>query len=276
MTNRLFPLLLLIGSGLAGCASAPDPALFDAGLDNQSGLTFAPDGSTAYWVEWDGDWGSSAAGKRTIYFSVRSDVGWSSPEPMPFSSDASDDDPFVSPDGDWLYFVSARPDRDIWRYRLDGSRRLERLSINSPAAEYSPVVVSSGAMYFASARPEGPGQGDLYRAAPDGEAFGGPVVLGPEVNSLHGEWNLWVSADETVLIFEASGRPGNVSASGDLYYSLRIEEGWSPASPLEELNTSGSDLLPRMHPDGKTLFYTSAPIGGNARVTTARPRFDDR
>jgi hypothetical protein len=276
MTNRLCPLLLLIGSGLAGCASAPDPALFDAGLDNQSGLTFAPDGSTAYWVEWDGDWGSSAAGKRTIYFSVRSDVGWSSPEPMPFSSDASDDDPFVSPDGDWLYFVSARPDGDIWRYRLDGSRHLERLPINSPAAEYSPVVVSSGALYFASARSGGPGQGDIYRAAPDGGAFAKPFALGPEINSPHGEWNLWVSADETVLIFEASGRPGNVSASGDLYYSLRIEEGWSPASPLKELNTSGSDLLPRMHPDGKTLFYTSAQIGGNARVTTARPRFDDR
>lgn len=276
MTNRLFLALLLIGSGLAGCASAPDPALFDTGHDNQSGLTFAPDGLTAYWVAWDGDWGSSAAGKRTIYFSVRSGADWSRPEPMPFSSSASDDDPFVSPDGGWLYFVSARPNRDIWRYRLDGSQRLERLAISSSAAEYSPVVVTSGALFFASARSGGTGQGDIYRAAPAGGAFADPVALGPEVNSRHGEWNLWVSPDETVLIFEASGRPGNVSTPGDLYYSLRGEAGWSPALPLSKLNTSGSDLLPRMHPDGKTLFYTSAPIGGNAHVATARPRFDDR
>lgn len=276
MTNRCFLLLVLIGPGLSGCAAAPDPSRFDAGLDNQSGLTFSPDGRSAYWVAWNGDWGSSTAGKRTIFFSVRSSTGWSRPEPMPFTSDASDDDPFVSPSGRWLYFVSARPDRDIFRYRLDGSRRLERLLINSPAAEYSPVVVASGALFFASARPGGPGQGDIYRAAPDGEAFAEPIALGPAVNSQHGEWNVWVSADEAELIFEASGRASNISASGDLYFSLRDDHDWSPASPLPELNTSGSDLLPRMHPDGKTLFYTSAPIGGNARVKSARLKFGDR
>lgn len=269
MTNRYF-LLLFLTLALTGCAGTPDPARFDAGLDNQSGLSFAPDGATAYWAAWDGQWGSSAAGKKTIFYAVRSRAGWSKPEPMPFTGDASDDDPFVSPDGLWLYFVSARPDRDIWRYRLDGSERLERLAINSAADEYSPVVVATGALYFASSRPGGPGQGDIYRAAPDGDGFAEPVALGPGVNSPLGEWNVWVSPDETELIFEASGRATNISVSGDLYHSVRNTSGWSPGAPLDELNTPGSDLLPRMHPDGTTLFYTTAPIGGNARVESVR------
>lgn len=270
MTNECFLLLLLAGSLLTGCANPPHPSEFDAGLENQSGLSFAPDGATAYWAAWDGKWGSSAAGKRTIFYSVRSGPGWSRPEPVPFGGDASNDDPFVSPDGRWLYFVSARPDRDIWRYRLDGSKRLERLAVNSGAEEYSPIVVASGALYFASSRPGGAGQGDIYRAEPDGEAFSDPVTLGPNVNSALGEWNLWISSDEALLIFEASGRPANVSVSGDLYYSVRGENGWSPAIPLKALNTPGSELLPRMHPDGKTLFYTSAPTGGNAQLKRTR------
>lgn len=67
----------------------------------------------------------------------------------PFSGTFEDDDSFVSPDGRWLYFVSdrpdavhdadaaddAQPDADIWRYRLEPPRDLERLAINSAAAE---------------------------------------------------------------------------------------------------------------------------------------------
>ena len=255
---------------LAGCAAAPDPVIFDAGLENQSGLVFSPDGSAAYWTAWDGAWGSSSAGRRTIFMSRRSGRTWSEAEAMPFSGNYSDDDPFVSPDGNWLYFVSERPTADIWRYRLDGSGRLEHLDINSGAAEYSPIIVNSGALYFASARDGGFGQGDIYRAEAVGDAFAEPQVLGPEINSETGEWNVWVSPDESALIFEASGRPTNISASGDLYRSIRSDSGWLPAEPMKALNTSGSDLLPRLHPDGKTLYYTSAPIGGHASVYVRR------
>jgi Tol biopolymer transport system component len=273
LTNAKPLALLLAACALAACGGAPDPAVFDAGLENQAGLTFSPDGSAAYWVAWDGEWGSSSAGPRTIFTSRRQGRAWSSPRAMPFSGEYSDNDPFVSPDGQWLYFVSERPNADIWRYRLDGSEMLERLAINSEAAEYSPVVVASGALYFASARPGGPGRGDLYRAAPDGDGFAEPVVLGSEVNSPTGEWNLWVSPDESWMIFEASGRPTNVSIPGDLYVSRRATSGWTSATPLIDINEAGSDLLPRMHPDGDTLYYTAAPIGGHASVNRLEAPF---
>ena len=87
--------------------------MFDAGMENQAGLTFSPDGNTAYWVAWNGKWGSSSAGPRTIFAAQRQGHSWSDPVTMPVSGEYSDDDPFVSPDGQWLYFVSARPNADI-------------------------------------------------------------------------------------------------------------------------------------------------------------------
>ncbi len=253
---------------------AADPAdfpEFSAGAENRLGLTFSPDGQHAFWAEWDGKWGSEP-GQRIIYMSTKTANDWGHPEPAPFTNEHSDDDPFVSPDGRWLYFVSDRPtdgsegNADIWRYDLAEGGNPERLSINSPEAEYSPVVTNSGALYFASARDGGRGQGDLYRADPVGDGFGEPVALGAGINSHHGEWNLWVSADEQEIIFESSSRPTNVSVPGDLYYTWQTAAGWAMPVSMQSLNTSGSELMPRLHPDGLTLFYGTAPIGGHART----------
>lgn len=257
---------------------AQDPSIFDAGLDNQMGQVFSPDGETAFWTAWNGRWGSKSDNQRTIYMSRLESGSWSSPSAMPFSGKYSDEDPFVSPDGDWLYFVSNRPaspddesaDGDIWRYRLREGHALERLSVNSSYAEYSPVVTASGTLYFASSREGGYGQGDLYKATANGDSFNTPSVLGPAINSATGEWNLWVSADEKEMIFEAPSRATNISVAGDLYYTRRSAHGWELAVPLDRLNTSGSDLMPRMHPDGETLYFTTALIGGTARIRTAK------
>ncbi len=255
---------------------AQDPADFDTGLDNHAGLVFSPDGTRAYWVAWNGAWGGEATSPQTIFTSRFEDENWSNPAPVPFSGKFANDDPFVSPDGQWLYFTSTRPvdagdvnpDADIWRYGLTGAHGLERLSVNSDAAEYSPVVTASGALYFASSR--NGGQGDIYRAVPVDDGFMPPEALGPAVNSHTGEWNVWVASDESEMLFEASSRHSNVSVPGDLYYSWCTESGWTAAVPVASLNSKGSDLLPRLHPDGEQLYYTTAPIGGNASITSTR------
>jgi hypothetical protein len=255
-------------------AHAQDPAIFSSGLENQAGLVFSPDGKTAYWSAWNGEWGGDATSRRTIHVSRQEDGAWSQPTTAPFSGVFNDDDPYVSFDGRWLYFISDRPafegdehrDGDIWRYSLAGDGVMERLDINSDADEYSPVLTASGNLFFASARDGGSGQGDLYRALPSADGFTTAESLGPAVNSSTGEWNLWVAADESEMLFEASSRSTNVSVPGDLYYSWKTAAGWTAAMPVWQLNTNGSDLLPRMHPDGDTLYYTSAAIGGRAAI----------
>ena len=283
---------MFAGSALClvtGCATrpgsllgaAPAPSEFESGFENQLGLTFSPDGKTAYWVAWNGTWGSEPTSRLTIYWSRQSQGAWSDPAPAPFSQKYSDSDPFVSPDGKWVYFVSNRPvtgeeqqgDDNIWRYSLS-SGTLEDLPVNSDAEEFSPVMTASGTLYFASDRDGGFGQGDLYSATAAGDGFNEPTILGPAANSVHGEWNLWVADDECEMIFEASARPTNVSIPGDLYYSVRTRDGWQEAVPVKALNSEHSDLMPRLHPDGRTLYYTVAPLGGHARVATANP--DDR
>lgn len=266
----------------AVAASAADnrelPPLAASGAENQLGLVFSPDGRTAFWAAWDGTWGSSAESRQHIFVSRQHDGSWTKPEPAPFSGPYSDDDPFVSPDSEWLYFVSDRPampgdeseDRDIWRYKLSDGSRLERLAINSAAAEYSPIVTASGALYFASSRNGDPADGDLYRATPEDGAFAPPEALGSAVNGPGGEWNLWVSHDEHEIIFEASSRSSNITVAGDLYYSWWTPAGWTAAVPLAALNTRGSDLMPRMHPDGNTLYFTTAAMGGHTELRSAK------
>jgi hypothetical protein len=273
--------MLCVGALLAlpALAGAPDPSIFDAGGENRMGLTFTPDGRRAFWTEWDGAWGSKGT-RQVIYAAELCQGTWTTPVPALFSGDYSDSDPFVSPDGRWVYFASERPvndaddepDADIWRYSLVEEGRLEHLSVNSEAAEYSPVVTSSGALYFASARDGGPGQGDIYRAAPTDDGFAPAEALEPAINSPTGEWNLWISGDERELIFEASSRPTNLSESGDLYYSWRTPEGWALPVSIASLNSTGSELMPRLHPDGDTLYYTTAPFGGHARIAAANWR----
>jgi len=274
-TSMLFTRTAIAMALLTTMQPAVSQELFDSGLENRAGLSYSPDGDAAYWAAWNGAWGGDATSTRTIYFSELRDGRWTEPAVAPFSGSFDDDDPFVSPDGRWLYFVSVRPasdggansDGDIWRYGLNGDGFLERLAVNSDAAEYSPVVAASGALYFASARQGGIGQGDLYRSAYAGNGFATPEILGPSVNSPTGEWNLWVSEDEREILFEASSRSTNLSVPGDLYYSWKTPAGWVAAIPVSELNTKGSDLLPRVHAD--TLYYTSAPIGGNAEIVSA-------
>lgn len=276
-THRLWALVLTWALGLASCAQqepAEAPSFFDAGRENHLGLTFGPDYDTAFWVAWDGAWGNKHDSAQHIYTATRKQGTWSEPVLMPFSGPHSDSDPFVSPDGRWLYFVSERPSTeggastqgDIWRYGLQQEGPLERLPLSSDGTEYSPVVTQSGALYFASDRPGGKGRGDLYRAAAVNDGFAEPTALGSAFNLATGEWNLWVSADESEIVFEASSRSTNVAVPGDLYYSWKAGADWAAAISIDSINTAHSELMARLTPDGTTLLFTRAPIGGNARI----------
>ena len=235
-------------------------------------MAFGPEGDVAYFTRREGRWGTTE-GRSTIHVTRRTDLGWTPPEPAPFSGTHHDSDPFVTPDGRELFFVSDRPPpsgppggQEIWVVRLDGDESAEPEhvgAVSSPADEYSPVLTASGDLYFASARPGGSGQGDLYVSRRGGNGFGPVRSLGPGVNSPFGEWNLVVSPREDVLILEASGRALNQSTPGDLYLSVRREGVWASAVPLTTLNTTGSDLLPRFSPDGARLLYaTSRSLDG--------------
>ena len=249
-----------------------EPVRFAPGIVSTEAIeyntTFTPDGKTLYFTRRPGVWGQASPENATIYVTHYEGGHWSTPQVAPFSGVYSDSDAFVTLDGERLFFVSNRPlhdevkeDRDIWvmERTAAGWGEPQHLSaVNSGSMEYSPVVAASGDLYFASTRPGTLGQGDLFVARYVDGQYTPPAPLGAPVNSETGEWNLMVAPDERYIIFEASGRAENKSPYGDLYISYRQEDGpWSQPINLEALNTTGSNLMPRLSPDGRYLFFAS-------------------
>jgi outer membrane protein OmpA-like peptidoglycan-associated protein len=115
----------------------------------------------------------------TIVISNRTDAAWSKPTELTISKDTlySYAHPAVSPDGEWLYFVSDMPGGlggyDIWRCRLYGNNEVggvENLGkpINTPGNEMFPTFRPNGDFYFSSDGHPGMGGLDLY-VLPAGE-----------------------------------------------------------------------------------------------------------
>ncbi|WP_222982414.1 beta-propeller fold lactonase family protein [Flagellimonas meishanensis] len=226
------------------------------------GATFNQSQDTVYFVKANGQWGIGNL-KSTIYFSSKSKSGWSAPEIASFSGEFDDGDPHLALDGQSLFFTSKRPpfkSTDIWRTdkTKDGvwSAPVRIEAVSSDYAEYSPVTDSNNNLYFASDRPGGLGQGDLYVSLDRDGEVSAPINLGPVINSSFGEWNLTMARD-SIMIFESSQRSMNKSSFGDLYISFLKKETWTAPQNLEEINTTGSDLYPFLDHKG-VLYFTSS------------------
>lgn len=255
-----------------GCTNPKDIVQFEPGNISTEKVEYSPsfslDGKKLYFARSEQAWGSSDM-KSTIYYAEMKKGNWSTPRVASFSGTYDDSDPHLTEDGNTLYFISNRPgtnqssSADIWKVAKTekgkwGEPVVLPYPINSEKTEYSPRTDGQGNLYFASDRPGGYGQGDLYVSkSKDGE-LQPPTNLGNNLNSPFGEWNLEVNDKGDLIIFEASQRETNVSPYGDLHISFKQEDAWSVPQNMEELNTSGSDLYPYLTKDGKFLYYTSS------------------
>ena len=133
---------------------------------------FSPDFKTMYFTRCAVD--SEVPRPAQIFKSARSDASWGVPTLCELSSDtiSSFAHPAVSPDGNWLYFVSDFPGGlgglDIWRVAItgDGFEGIENLGapINTQGDEMFPTVRPNGDLYFSSDGHQGLGGLDIYCA----------------------------------------------------------------------------------------------------------------
>lgn len=96
---------------------------------------------------------------------------------------------------------------------------------------------------------------DLYRAQRDADGlWSDPVYLGDGISSSSWDSQPCLSIDGKELFF-ASRRNGNA----DLYHCFRDENGqWSAPENLgPTINTQGNEMAPFIHPDGRTLYFSS-------------------
>ena len=111
----------------------------------------------------------------TIAVSNRSDAAWGKATKLEISKDTLSNyaHPALSPDGNWLYFVSDMPGgkggKDIWRIRITGGGLggVENVGapINTPGDEEFPTFRPNGDLYFSSnGHADGLGGLDIYIA----------------------------------------------------------------------------------------------------------------
>ena len=140
---------------------------------DEGACAFSPDGRTMYLTQCVVD--ANYPRFATIVASNRSDASWSKATAVQISKDtlSSYAHPAVSPDGEWLYFVSDMPGGlggfDIWRCRLYGNNETggaENLGapINTPGDEMFPTFRPNGDLYFSSNGHPGMGGLDIFIA----------------------------------------------------------------------------------------------------------------
>ena len=154
------------------------PQTIDSELNStldEGACCFSPDGKTMYLTQCKTD--PSYPRYATIATSNRSDASWSKPTELTITKDtlSSFAHPAVSPDGEWLYFVSDMPGGmggyDIWRYSLTGNNEMggiENLGepVNTPGDEMFPTFRPNGDLYFSSDGHPGLGGLDIFIAKP--------------------------------------------------------------------------------------------------------------
>lgn len=201
-----------------------------------------------------------------IWYARSSAHGWSEVAEAPFSDPRyRDSDPWLTPDGRLLYFVSDRPARgeapntslDIWRVTLeDGSFGVpERLAAVASDGEELGPELHDGWLYFNSTRKGGPAKLAIYRARMNATGFDTPQALGAPFNdgTIQGDFTL--SADGRLAVFWSRR---NESPDPDLFAACRTQDGWSKAVRLPPpINAPGMDFTPSFSADGKELRFAS-------------------
>lgn len=204
-----------------------------------------------------------------ILRSTCSPSGWTLPEPPAFAGDGVEADPWFTPDGRTLYFISTRStdgvhrkDLDLWRVtrgedgRWAAPQRLPE-PVNSSANEWFPRMGQDGWLYFGSARAGGAGKNDIWRAREGADGRWTVENLGPPVNGPDDEYEAERSPDgQRMIVMRADG----------LYLSRRQDAGWGRPEKLgPEVNVNRSEVGALFSPSGRSMLFardTGEPASG--------------
>ena len=221
--------------------------------------TFTPDGNNVFFAQ--------GTISMEICHSEKVNGQWEKPRVAVFSGRWGDWDPFLSPDGRQIYFVSNRPldttgenklkrSTHLWYAdRLDGDNWSEPRYLKDTfnidgIGNYAPTVSRSKDLFFYSPQRDKTGKGRSYYAKWLGDHYGEPQAL-----LLNGNEEIsdpYIAPDESYIIFVS----GN-----DLYISYRKGDGWGAGQKLgPQVNDGSSNYDPTVSPDGKILYFTSTRI----------------
>jgi outer membrane protein OmpA-like peptidoglycan-associated protein len=171
----------------------------------------------------------SGSWQEDFFISKDLDGYWNTGEPMPnnINTTFNEGAPTFAPDGRTLIFVGCAIDR----------------------VGYGPGR-------------RGYGSCDLFITQKMGDKWKNPINLPGKVNTQHWETQPSLSSDGKTLYFirgQIRGQGGRNQRNGDIYVSKMDEDGsWGVAEKLPpNINTPYSESSVLIHPDGKTLYFSS-------------------
>lgn len=195
----------------------------------------------------------------------------------PINSPYAEYSPIVAYDENTLYFTSRR-------YRMDGSNEnkveaqtgmyyedmyviFRSISGSWMEPELLNINVADQHSSVVSMSPDGrriyiyktfSGNGNIYESEFIlGTGWTFPELVGSNVNSDANEFFATITADEQRLYFVSDCYGG--FGGKDIWYSQKLPNGeWGKAINMgEPINTAGDEDAPFLHPDGKTMYFSS-------------------
>lgn len=139
------------------------------------------------------------------------------------------------------------------------SRKVEG-EINTDDNEGAQSISANGQFLFYTVcnRRTDYGSCDIYVSERTVLGWSKPRNIGPPISTKYWESTPASSSDGRILFFSSSGRPDSKGGK-DLYVSYKNSDGtWSEPQNLgDSINTEGNEYAPFLHPDGRTLYFSS-------------------
>lgn len=253
--------------------TADRPQVFAPGIIStpfvEWSTSFTPDAMTVY--------SSQGAVYWTIVFSKKQNGTWQKPNVAAFSGRFRDTDPFITPDGRKIFFISNRPlpgtpqnkaqvATHLWYADLlSGNTWSEPHHLDSAinlngVSNFAPSVSKNGTLFYCSRRTGLTGMQSFYS-----EWLGDHYAV-PKQLHIKGAVEIqdpFIAPDESYIIF----LNGN-----DIFISLKRGGQWTEAQNIgKQVNNGDSNSSPSVSPDGKMLYYSSSRIQGFYKRDMAKP-----
>ncbi|MBN1272901.1 MAG: ankyrin repeat domain-containing protein [Candidatus Aminicenantes bacterium] len=238
------------------------PGIVSGHYDAHSTIVFSPEGKEACWTEMYPPRGKGY-GTSGVMMMKMENGRWTYPE----KSTVMDGEPFFSPNGKKLYFLSTKPlpgekrggKENIWHMTKTSSGWSEPTPldnvVNSMELHWHFSLDKKGNLYFAN-------WNQIFFAENDKGTFKKPV----DISELYNNPTLkgfcpFISPDGSYLLFSAPKQEGGRNI--DLYISFKQKDGtWTDRIHLgDDINASMHDISAYVSPDEKYLFFTS--VGEN-------------
>ena len=229
-----------------------------------SSPVFSPDGKTVWW---GGEYSSA-----TIFTSQFQSDGWTDPVTINFSeSIQSYRDPFISPDGNRLFFIStaaipgtsSSTKENIWMMEKGGDGWSEPQplpdSINALDLHWTMSVADNYDLYFSAQNGDST---DIFVSRFVEGAYTDPFNLGTPINTDYLEITPNIAPDSSYLLFS---RAESNNAPPYLFITYAQDLGWSEPVKVENIAYC---ISPIITPDRAYVIYMSSPSSFEWRDTS--------